>query len=52
MVFLTGGRGELSPAMAGPLGTAEVQQADICPNSSLELIAGLHLVNPLIKRDE
>lgn len=43
VAFLPRGCSGLAPAMAGPLGTAEVQQAEICPNSSLELIAGLHL---------
>lgn len=52
VVFLPQGHSELGPAMAGPLSTAEVQQAEICPNSSLELIVGLHLVSPLLKCDE
>lgn len=52
MVFLLRGRSGLAPAMDGPLGTAEVQRAEIHPNSSLKLIAGLHLGNPLIKCDE
>lgn len=52
VVFLPQGHSRLGPAMAGPLGTAEVQQAEMCPNSSLELVAGLHLVTPLLKCDE